>query len=168
MISCQKVINHFSNSRATTSKWRLLSFQALWWSATTDNIFDKTLTSRKIQKANKNNESNHCVKCPNTELFLVRIFLYSDWIRRFTPQISVFRPNTGKYGPEITPYLDTFHEVNAATLHEFIIQFSLFYSTSNILSCPCIDVNDVVLMPLLLTLNIFHRFLVFLLLTWNK
>ena len=23
--------------------------------------------------------------CPNTELFLVRIFLYSDWIRRFTP-----------------------------------------------------------------------------------
>ena len=24
-------------------------------------------------------------KCPNAELFLVRIFLYSDWIRRFTP-----------------------------------------------------------------------------------
>ena len=23
-------------------------------------------------------------KCPNTELFLVHIFLYSDWIRRFT------------------------------------------------------------------------------------
>ena len=22
---------------------------------------------------------------------------------------SVFSPNTGKYGPEITPYLDTFH-----------------------------------------------------------
>ena len=86
MISCQKVINHFSNSRATTSKWRLLSFQALWWSATTDNIFDKTLTSRKIQKANKNNESNHCVKCPNTELFLVRIFLYSDRIQENTDQ----------------------------------------------------------------------------------
>ena len=45
---------------------------------------------------------------PNTELFLVRIFLYSDWIRRFTPWISVFSPNTGKYGPEITPYLDFF------------------------------------------------------------
>ena len=40
-------------------------------------------------------------KCPNTELFLVRIFLYSDWIRRFT----------GKYGPEIIPYLDTFYAV---------------------------------------------------------
>ena len=24
---------------------------------------------------------------------------------------SVFNPNTGKYGPEITPYLDTFHAV---------------------------------------------------------
>ena len=48
-------------------------------------------------------------KCPNAELFLVRIFLYSDWIRRFTPQISVFSTNTGKYGPEITPYLRTFY-----------------------------------------------------------
>ena len=25
--------------------------------------------------------------------------------------ISLFSPNTGKYGPEITPYLDTFHAV---------------------------------------------------------
>ena len=50
-------------------------------------------------------------KCPNTELFLVRVFLYSDWIRRFTRSYfwSVFSPNTGKYGPEITRYFDTFH-----------------------------------------------------------
>ena len=46
-------------------------------------------------------------KCPNTELFLVRIFLYSDWIRRDTLHLSVFSPNTGKSGPEITPHLDT-------------------------------------------------------------
>ena len=39
-------------------------------------------------------------KCPNTELFLVRMFLYLDW-----------RLNTGKYRPEITLYLDTFHTV---------------------------------------------------------
>ena len=26
-------------------------------------------------------------------------------------QIPVFSPNTGKYGPEKTPYLDTFHAV---------------------------------------------------------
>ena len=25
--------------------------------------------------------------------------------------LSVFSPNTGKYGPEINPYLDTFHAV---------------------------------------------------------
>ena len=42
---------------------------------------------------------------PNTKLFPVRIFLYSDTIRRFNPQISVFSPNTRKYGQEIAPYL---------------------------------------------------------------
>ena len=26
-------------------------------------------------------------------------------------KISIFSPNTGKYGPEKTPYLDTFHAV---------------------------------------------------------
>ena len=43
-------------------------------------------------------------KCPNTEFFLVHIFLY--W------GIYVFSPNTAKYGPEITLYLDTFHAVH--------------------------------------------------------
>ena len=37
----------------------------------------------------------HCVKCPNTEFFLVRFF----------------RLNAGQYGPEKTPHLDTFHAV---------------------------------------------------------
>ena len=41
--------------------------------------------------------------------FLVRIFLYLDLVRRF--KISLFCANTGKYGPEKTPYLDTFHTV---------------------------------------------------------
>ena len=43
-----------------------------------------------------------CEKRLNTEVFPVRIFMYSDWIRS---------PNTGKYGPEKTLYLDTFHAV---------------------------------------------------------
>ena len=38
----------------------------------------------------------------------ISIFPYSDWIRRITKWISVFSPNTGKYGTETTPYLDTF------------------------------------------------------------
>ena len=50
-------------------------------------------------------------KCPNTELLLVRIFPHSDWIRRDTKYLSVFSPNAGKYGPEKTLYLDTFHAV---------------------------------------------------------
>ena len=29
------------------------------------------------------------------------------------PYFPVFNPNTGKYGPEMTPYLDTFHAVSA-------------------------------------------------------
>ena len=48
-------------------------------------------------------------KCPNTEFSLVRIFLYLNWIRRFSP--AAFSPNTGKYGPEKTQCLDTFHAV---------------------------------------------------------
>ena len=30
---------------------------------------------------------------------------------RITELIFVFSPNTGKYGPEKTPYIDTFHAV---------------------------------------------------------
>ena len=50
-------------------------------------------------------------KCPNTEFWLIRIFVHSDRIQRFTEKISVFSLNAGKYGPEETPYLDTFHTV---------------------------------------------------------
>ena len=51
--------------------------------------------------------------CPNRKLFLVRIFPHSDWIRRDKKYkyLSVCSPNAGKYGPEITPYLDTFYAV---------------------------------------------------------
>ena len=45
------------------------------------------------------------------EFFLVRIFSYSDLIRRFTPSLSVLSPNMGNYGPEKNPYFDTFYTV---------------------------------------------------------
>ena len=55
--------------------------------------------------------------------FLVRIFPYSDWIRKDALYLSVFSPNTGKYGPEKTSYLDTFHAVrcfrNEGKFHKF-------------------------------------------------
>ena len=47
-------------------------------------------------------------KCPNTEFFLVRVFRYGE-IWSISPY-SVRMP--GKYGPEKTPYLDTFHAVS--------------------------------------------------------
>ena len=50
-------------------------------------------------------------KYPNTKFFLVRTFPHSDWIRTDTSYLSVFSPSAGKYGPEKTPYLDTFHGV---------------------------------------------------------
>ena len=50
-------------------------------------------------------------KCPNTGFFLVHIFPDLDSTRRDTEYLSVFSPNTGKYEPEKTPYLNTFHAV---------------------------------------------------------
>ena len=54
-------------------------------------------------------------KCPNMEVLLVRIFLYLDWIRRFTPQ-SKYLFLVHIYGPEITSYLGTFHVVSVKQL----------------------------------------------------
>ena len=34
------------------------------------------------------------------------------------PHFPVFGLNTGKYGPEITPYLDTFHAVREREIKE--------------------------------------------------
>ena len=39
------------------------------------------------------------------------IFPHSDLIWRDTSYLSVFSQNAGKYGPENTPYLDTFDAV---------------------------------------------------------
>ena len=68
-----------------------------------------------------------CEMCPNTEFFLVHIFPHLDWIWGDTKYLSVFSMNAGKYGPEKTPYLDTFHVVvvysNELTkrVHTFLI-----------------------------------------------
>ena len=77
-------------------------------------------------------------KCPNTEFFLVRILPQSDWIGGDTPYLSVFNPNAGKYWPEKTPYLNTFHTVRLQ-----IVFFSVyFYTVHNSKTCPCWTVPD--------------------------
>ena len=50
-------------------------------------------------------------KWPNKEFFLVRIFPYSNRIRRDTPYLSGFSPNAGKHGSEKSLYLDNFYAV---------------------------------------------------------
>ena len=47
-------------------------------------------------------------KCPNMEFFLVRIFPYSDRIRRDTPYLY---SKCGKVRTRKTPYLNTFNAV---------------------------------------------------------
>ena len=49
----------------------------------------------------------HCVK----SVQIRSISLYSVRMRENTEYLSVFTPNAGKYGPEKTPYLDTFRAV---------------------------------------------------------
>ena len=89
-------------------------------------------------------------KFPNTELFLVEHLRYlwsyfwslfsciraeyGDLLRGpYFPVFglntdiysvkSVFSPNTEKYGPEITPYLDTFHAVRNWKINDFHNKF---------------------------------------------
>ena len=67
---------------------------------------------KKINRNKKMDAFQGCTlreKCPYRGFFLVRIFPHSDWIRRLTPYLSVFSLNAGKYGPEKSPYLDTFY-----------------------------------------------------------
>ena len=62
-------------------------------------------------------------KCPNPKFFLVstaRIFPYF-------PHLDSFSPNAGKYGPEKTPYLDTFHAVCNIYFLCFIC-YKMFYA----------------------------------------
>ena len=46
----------------------------------------------------------------NTYQYFI-LLLYNFYNRNSDYYLSVFSPNTGKYGPEITPYLDTFYTV---------------------------------------------------------
>ena len=58
-------------------------------------------------------------KCPNTELLFSRIL---------TEYGEILSPNAGKYGPEKTSYLDTFHEVKL--LFEFFSHAVTFFANS--------------------------------------
>ena len=71
-------------------------------------------------------------KRPNAEFFLVRILPHSDRIRRDTEYLFVFSPNAGKYGPEKTPYLDTFHALIVFMI-VFMIRFKEYAFSEQLL-----------------------------------
>ena len=55
------------------------------------------------------------------------IFPHSQWIRR-DQYLPVFSPNAGKYGPEESPYLETFQAVTIVafvciSLGDFVASF---------------------------------------------
>ena len=81
-------------------------------------------------------------KCPNTLLFLVRIFLYSNWIRRYTEYLSVFSPITEKYGPEITPYLDTSRSDRSSISFHYFLVYMQYYNIWNKLIFSTVRSNN--------------------------
>ena len=51
------------------------------------------------------------------------------------PSFHVFSPNTGKYGPEKTLYLDTFHAVDLTLHSHFIKHISPYDPLELVLRC---------------------------------
>ena len=59
-------------------------------------------------------------------VFFGPYFLYLVSARRFTQYISVFNPNTAKYGSEKTPCLDIFLAVHISMYVPFRFKFSTY------------------------------------------
>ena len=57
-------------------------------------------------------QTSHCVKSVQIRSYFWFVFSCIRTEYREIVCLSVFSPNTGKYGPEITSYLDTFHAVS--------------------------------------------------------
>ena len=70
----------------------------------------------------------HCVKSVQIRSYFWSIFscIRTEIQERFTIEISVLSPNTGKYGLEITPYLDTFHTVKRLHIHIHVLKKNMF------------------------------------------
>ena len=83
---------------------------------------------------------------------LLRIFPHSDWIR----YLSVFSPNAGKYGPEKTPCLDTFHVVPYIIVKQnnrYVIKFIRNFKNliSKVTSMTFTIYNHYILLTMLMT-----------------
>ena len=79
-------------------------------------------TSPLICRARIGNEDNHCVESVQILSFFWSLFsrIRTEY-EKCSVSLSVFSPNAGKYGPEKTPYLDSFHTVNIS-VSNFILK----------------------------------------------
>ena len=73
-----------------------------------------------------NNQNTHCVKCVQIRSFPGPCF---------TKYLSVFSANAGKYGPEKTPYLDTFQAVTCAAKLTLILSLGVKVMLSSVSLC---------------------------------
>ena len=64
-----------------------LFFRLIFVNDTSEEFCRMVLSNKaRFPSYDMNKRGTLCEKCPNTELFLVRIFLYSDWIQENTDQ----------------------------------------------------------------------------------
>ena len=101
-------------------------------------------------------------KCPITDFFLlVHIFPHLVCVRRDTEYLSVFSPNVGKYRPEKTPYLGTFHAVALKTnmFHSIINNNRIFCSIELSLREKCPN-TELFLVRIFLYMDWIRRFMV--------
>ena len=71
-------------------------------------------------------EGRHCAKSVQIRGFPGPYFLvFGLYLDVFTPWIFVFSPNTGKYGPEKTSHLDSFHVVRRIEIYACPLMYFL-------------------------------------------
>ena len=107
-----------------------------------DSMCLSFLIAEAVQSLSKSCLAHTAWKCPNTGLFLVRIFPLSDWIRKDTSYLSVFSPNAGKYGPEITSYLDIFHVVRLLGKCKATIRVHFVFQSQQVRNCYYYMIGD--------------------------
>ena len=117
--NCPSSLETKSSKRFLFKFFLTILFQIVCTSYRSTAIFSKPFWNPRFTS---NHHNQNCIplreKCPDMEIFLVRIFLYSDWIRRFTEDSeygdlrSFFWSEYRKIRTRKTPYLDTFHAVS--------------------------------------------------------
>ena len=91
---------YLASSKSRTHYSIALKFSAVQLKWTLIKTVSAFKNRREIRSAAVTNGSHTTWKVSLFGVFLVRIFLHSDWIWRDTEYLSAFSPHSGEYGPE--------------------------------------------------------------------